>query len=71
MANLKSVLLGSWLGDKLMRDTRVEAVTEMGSRFRRVVLSGLQAKVEPGDKIQIYIPQIELPPIQFDQPTPK
>jgi len=56
MANLKSVLLGSWLGDKLMRDTRVDAVTEMGSRFRRVVLSGLQAKVEPGDKIQIYIP---------------
>jgi ferric-chelate reductase (NADPH) len=56
MANLKSVLLGSWLGDKLMRDTRVESVTEMGPRFRRVVLSGLQAKIEPGDKIQVYIP---------------
>ena len=56
MANLKSVLLGSWLGDKLMRDTRVESITELGPRFRRVTLSGLQAKIEPGDKIQIYIP---------------
>jgi ferric-chelate reductase (NADPH) len=56
MANLKSVLLGSWLGDKLMRDTVVESVSDVGAVFRRATLRGLRAKVSPGDKIQIYIP---------------
>jgi ferric-chelate reductase (NADPH) len=56
MANLKSVFLGSWLGDQLMRDSTVASVTEMGPRFRRAVIRGLTTKVEPGDKIQIYIP---------------
>jgi hypothetical protein len=40
MANLKSVLLGSWLGDKLMRDSTVAELVVFGPRFRRVVLEG-------------------------------
>jgi NADPH-dependent ferric siderophore reductase len=53
------MLLGSWLGDKLMRDTTVAEIAELGSRFRRVVLAGAglrDLRCAAGDKVQVYIP---------------
>ncbi|MFT3694141.1 MAG: hypothetical protein QM831_13435 [Kofleriaceae bacterium] len=57
MANMKAMLLGSWIGDKLMRDCTIEAITDVGA-FRRIKISGLAQKPEPGDKIQIYVPDL-------------
>lgn len=57
MANLKAMLLGSWIGDKLMRDCTVEAITDLGE-LRRIRLAGLAQQPEPGDKIQIFVPEL-------------
>ncbi|HEY0254167.1 MAG TPA: hypothetical protein VGC41_21710 [Kofleriaceae bacterium] len=57
MANMKAMLLGSWLGDKLMRDCNIAAISDHGA-FRRIKLTGLAQAPQPGDKIQIYVPEL-------------
>jgi NADPH-dependent ferric siderophore reductase len=66
MANLKARLLGGWIGDRLLRDARVEALEELGPRFRRVTLRALwEDAAKPGgdlggagQKVQVFLPDI-------------
>jgi NADPH-dependent ferric siderophore reductase len=59
LANLKARLLGGWVGDRLLRDTMVDAVTELGPCFRRIALSGSSLRgvsCSAGDKVQVFVP---------------
>jgi ferric-chelate reductase (NADPH) len=59
--NLKARLLGSWIGDQLLRDVVVESITDLGTSFRRVKLAGsalVGANVSAGDKVQVFLPDI-------------
>lgn len=54
--NLKARLLGGWIGEKILTATKVEAIVELGARFRRIRLAGIGAK--PGDKTQVFIAEV-------------
>ena len=61
MPNLKARLLGSWIGDRLLRDALVESVDELGPRFRRVVLRApwvSELRVAAGEKVQVFLPDV-------------
>jgi NADPH-dependent ferric siderophore reductase len=57
---MKARLLG-WLGDRALRATVVEAVENLGERFRRITLSAAwlgENPISPGDKVQIFLPDV-------------
>lgn len=56
MANLKSRFLGSWIGDRLMREGEVIAATTIGAFVHATVRSS--AVPAPGDKIQVFFPEV-------------
>ena len=56
MANLKSRLLGSWLGDRLLRDAEVVDVTTVGAFVHVIARSA--AVPAAGDKIQVFFPDV-------------
>ena len=56
VANLKSRFLGSWLGDRLMRECEVVAATTIGAFVHVTVRSA--AVPAPGDKIQVFFPEV-------------
>jgi NADPH-dependent ferric siderophore reductase len=56
VANLKSRFLGSWLGDRLMREGEVVAATTIGAFVHVTVRSATVP--EAGDKIQVFFPDV-------------
>src|SRR3569623_2704855 len=56
MANLKSRLLGSWLGDRLLRDADVVDVTTVGAFVHVIARSA--AVPAAGDKVQVFFPDV-------------
>ncbi|HEX7665051.1 MAG TPA: siderophore-interacting protein [Polyangiaceae bacterium] len=73
MSGLKARLLGGWLGDRLLRDATVTEVEDLGKSYRRISLVGASlrdATCEPGDKVQIFLPEIgarTYTPFAFDR----
>jgi hypothetical protein len=57
VANLKSMFLGSWIGDRLMREAEVLATETLGA-FVRIELRAPGAKISAGDKIQVFFPDV-------------
>lgn len=56
MANLKSRFLGSWLGDRLMREADVVDATTVGAFVHVIARSA--AVPGAGDKIQVFFPEV-------------
>jgi NADPH-dependent ferric siderophore reductase len=56
MANLKSRFLGSWIGDRLMREAEVVAATTIGA-FVHVAVRSV-AVPAAGDKLQVFFPDV-------------
>ena len=56
VANLKSRFLGSWIGDRLMREGEVVAATTLGAFVHVTVRSA--AVPAAGDKIQVFFPEV-------------
>jgi NADPH-dependent ferric siderophore reductase len=56
MANLKSRLLGSWIGDRILREAEVIAATTLGA-FVHVTLRSAVVP-EAGDKLQVFFPEV-------------
>lgn len=57
MANLKSMLLGSWIGQRVMREAEILATETLGA-FIRLELRSPGAKFSAGDKIQVFFPDV-------------
>jgi ferric-chelate reductase (NADPH) len=56
VANLKSRFLGSWLGDRLMREGEVVSATTVGAFVHVTVRSA--AVPAAGDKLQVFFPDV-------------
>lgn len=56
MANLKSRFLGSWLGDRLLREAEVVDATSIGAFVHVIARSA--AVPAAGDKIQVFFPEV-------------
>ena len=56
VANLKSRFLGSWLGDRLMREAEVVTATPVGAFIHVTVHSAVVPAA--GDKIQVFFPEV-------------
>jgi NADPH-dependent ferric siderophore reductase len=78
MPNLKARILGSWIGERFLRVTRVHALQDLGPRFRRVTLEATwaaqagQAFGAAGQKVQIFHPEVgsrTYTPFDFDAAT--
>jgi NADPH-dependent ferric siderophore reductase len=78
MPNLKARILGSFIGERFLRVTRVHAVQDLAPKFRRVTLEGSWA-AEVGDafgaagqKVQIFHPEVgsrTYTPFDFERAT--
>ncbi|MEO8801459.1 MAG: siderophore-interacting protein [Polyangiaceae bacterium] len=73
MLSLKARLLGGWIGDRVLRDATVSEVEDLGTSYRRISLVGAslrEAACEPGDKVQIFLPEVgarTYTPFAFDR----
>lgn len=73
MSSLKARLLGGWLGDRILREATVSEVEDLGASYRRISLVGpslREATCEPGDKVQIFLPEVgarTYTPFAFDR----
>jgi len=57
MANLKAMVLGSWIGERFMREADVLATETLGA-FVRIELRAPGARFAAGDKIQVFFPDV-------------
>lgn len=61
MINLKEKLLAGWLGDKLLTNSRVVSVEDVGQAYRCLTVESpslRQTKVSAGDKVQVFLPGV-------------